>query len=384
MKPILFILSLLSVYCHSQVMTDTVLGKPKYMKEYVAFLNDSGPYTFMKGDDEYGHAMIMKPDNLRKSMEGSWFRTNFCRYINNETTYDKNHNVTKEIWYYKSGEIVDDYEYTYDNLNRLVTMKSKNSYSEDISRYFYEKNSKTVIFKEYYYKWKDEPMRKYVGKYQNFQPMLITKFDTITKTDSIFIITNDIWKKVGNGYTESKDSIYYKKLYRVKIYNNEYKVIDEKSFDYKLDYENKKIFLSGHFKYEYDEFGNLIKSTNIKDGKYHYYTLSGKGKIIEEEKTGDYAQTSYTTYKYTKDQKLERQTLYYKDNISYDLKFEYKGNYIVKLYYLDAWGKDAKNLKPIEVIFKYKFDKHNNWTQIIKNVDGKDLYKWIREIKYYE
>ncbi|SEM54383.1 hypothetical protein SAMN05421856_10492 [Chryseobacterium taichungense] len=181
MKEIVFILLFLSVYGNAQVIKDTVLGKPKFVKEYVVFLNDSGPSTFMKSDDEYGHAMIMRPDNLRKSMAGSWFETNFCRYINNETAYDKNRNITKEIWYYRSGEIVDDYDYTYDNLNRLIIKKSKNSYSENIFRYFYEKNSKTVTFKEYYSKWKDEPMKKYVGKYENFQPMLTTKFDTITK-----------------------------------------------------------------------------------------------------------------------------------------------------------------------------------------------------------
>ena len=37
-----------------------------------------------------------------------------------------------------------------------------------------------------------------------------------------------------------------------------------------------------------------------------------------------------------------------------------------------------------EIIFKYKFDKHNNWIECIKNVDGKDLYLWKREIEYYK
>ncbi|SEM54397.1 hypothetical protein SAMN05421856_10493 [Chryseobacterium taichungense] len=76
--------------------------------------------------------------------------------------------------------------------------------------------------------------------------------------------------------------------------------------------------------------------------------------------------------------------MYYKNNVWSDIRFEYNGNYIVKLYYLDKFGREDKDIKPTVVTFKYTFDKHKNWTQIIKNVDGKDLYKWVREIKYYE
>ncbi|RXM61191.1 hypothetical protein BOQ60_23495 [Chryseobacterium sp. CH1] len=67
-------------------------------------------------------------------------------------------------------------------------------------------------------------MEKYISNLESFKPLYITKFDTLTKTDSIFTITNDIWKKVGErSYTEVKDSIYHKKLNRVKIYDNQYR-----------------------------------------------------------------------------------------------------------------------------------------------------------------
>ena len=57
---------------------------------------------------------------------------------------------------------------------------------------------------------------------------------------------------------------------------------------------------------------------------------------------------------------------------------------IEKLFYLDTWEKNKNDLKPTEVIFKYKFDKQKNWTEVIKNVNGKDKYKWVREIEYYK
>lgn len=384
MKQIVFILIFLSAYFNAQVIKDSVLGKPKFVKEYVVFLNDSGPFTFMKGDDEYGHATIMKPENLRKSMAGSWFETNFCRYINNETYYDENRNIIKETWYYKSGEIVDDYNYTYDNLGRLITEKSRNKYSQRTSRYFYNKNEKTANFKEYYSKWEDEPMKKYISNLESFKPLLFTKFDTITKTDSIFVITNDIWKKVGDrSYTEGKDSVYHKKLSRIKIYDQQYRVIEEKFFNYKDDYQNKKISLNRHLKYDYDDYGNVIKQTDFVDGKIYSYIMYENGKVLKEENIYDGGTIFSTIYDYTKDQNLGKKAVYKNKKVWHEIKFEYKNNHITKLYYLDKFGREDEQIEPTVIIFKYTFDKQKNWTEVIKNVDGKDLYKWVRKIQYY-
>lgn len=383
MKAILLFFIFSSSFFYSQIIKDTVLGKPKSVKEFVIFLNESGPFTFMKGDDEYGHATIMKPKNLRLSMKGSWFETDFCRYINNETYYDKNRNIIKETWYYKSGEIVDDYVYTYDDLNRLMLEKSKNKYSERTSRYFYNGKNKNVKFKEHYSKWKDEPVKRYFNNIENIKPLFIAKYDTLSNTDSIFAITNNIWKGVGDGsYTRSNDTIYHKKLNCVKFYDNKYRIVEEKFFNYEDDLKNKKIYLNGHLKYEYDSYGNIIKKTNVDDGKFYSYMMSDSGKIIKEEKKDSFGKTSYTVYNYTKDQKLERETSYYNDNVSLDIRFEYKDNYITKVFYLDKFGQQNK-IEPTVITFKYVFDKKNNWTEIIKNVDGKDLYKWIRKIEYY-
>ncbi|MDV7698900.1 hypothetical protein N6B72_18380 [Chryseobacterium soli] len=384
MKKLLLLFIFSCALFNSQVIKDSVLGKPKSVKEYVIFLNDSGPFTFLKGDDAYGHAIIMRPKNLRNSMRNSWFETDFCRYIYNETFFDKNRNITKEIWYHKSGDIVDDYDYMYDDLNRLTIQKTKNNYSETTSRYFYEGNSKTAKFKEYYSKSKDEPLKKFVGNLESSKPLFITKFDTISKTDSIFAITNDIWRKVGErSYTRAEDSVYYRKLSRVKIYDNQYKVIEEKFFNYKDDYQNKKITLTRHLKYEYDKPGNVIKQTDFKDGKFYSYIMFGNGKIVREERIDSYGKTIYTIYTYTKDQKLERKTTYYKDKVWYEIRFEYKNNYITKLFYLDKFGHEDEQIEPTVISFKYIFDKQKNWKEVIKNVDGKDLYKWVRIIEYY-
>lgn len=370
---------------NSKIIKDSILGNPKYVKEYVVFLNDSGPFTFMQGDSEYGHAVMMIPSFLRKNMARSWFEADFCRYINNETYYDKKRNITKEIWYHKSGEIIDDYDYTYDRLNRLITEKSVNKYSKDSSQYFYTGNNKTAKFKKSSYQWGNKSIERTVRNFDAEKPLFIIEFDSISKTDSVFVITNDIWKKVGErSYTSAKDSIYYKKLSRIKIYNNQYRVIEEKIFNYKDDYENKKIFQSGHTKYEYDSLGRITKETKIQDDKYHYFIPEKNGKYREEIKEGGHASISSTIYEYYNDGNLKIRTHLSQGNISDQIQFVYKNNQIEKLFYLDTWGKSKNDLKPVEVIFKYKFDKQKNWTEIIKNVDGKDLYKWVREIEYYK
>lgn len=383
MKQIVFFLFLISVYCNSQVIRDTVLGKPKFVKEFVVFLNDSGPFTFMKGDDEYGHATIMVPRILRRSMRVSWFETDFCRYTNNETSYDRKRNIIKEVWYYKSGEIIDDYDYTYDDLNRLIKERTKNADSEDISRYFYEKDSRTMKFRESVVRNKDDSVEKFITNFEKGKPLLITKFDTITKTDSIFVLTNDLWREKGESYEKWKDSLYHKRLSKIRIYDHKYRIIEEQKFDYENDFQNR-IALQTNLKLEYDDYGNIVKQSYFSDGYYHLYTVSENGKIIKEEKSDDGSKTLTTVYTYTKDHKLERKVVYYDNKVSSDINFEYNGNYITKFYFFKKFGRADKDIKPTVVNFRYIFDKHKNWTEIIKNVDGKDLYKWVREIKYYE
>ncbi|GAA4162590.1 hypothetical protein GCM10022217_30270 [Chryseobacterium ginsenosidimutans] len=386
MKKLLFILVFITSFLKSQVIKDTVLGKPKSVKEYAVFLNNSGPFTFMSGDNEYGHAVRMIPKNLRSRMSGVWFETNFCRYINNETFYDKNRNITKETWYYRSGAIVGDYNYTYDNLGRLVNEKSNSKYSTANKKYIYKSSSKKLKFIENRSKWENEPDKIYFNNREDDAPLMVTKFDALSKTDSIFAITDFVWKKIEeNSFQKGNDSIFRKKLYQVNFYDEEFQIKESKFFDYQSDYDNKKLYQNGCTKYKYDSLGRIKEETKIKDDKYHYLILEKSGKYREEIKEGGYATTSKTVYEYYDDGNLKARTYFFQGNISNQIQFVYKNNHIEKLFYLDTWGKKDKNdLKPTEVIFKYKFDKQKNWTEIVKNVDGKDLYKWVREIEYYK
>ena len=381
---LLFFLLLFSSLFNSQVIKDSILGKPKFVKEYVVFLNNSGSFTFMQGDSEYGHATRMNPDNLRESMLKSWFETDFCRYTNNETHYNKNKKITEETWFYKDGSLVDNYKYKYDRINRLISKTRRGKTSETSQTFFYEGKEKAPSFREYNYKNKAENIKKF-DKINHQKPFSISKFDTVSKADSIFWVTDFIWKKVGEkSYQEANDSIYRKKLVQVKFYDDNLRMIETKFFDYKSDHFNKKIFQISHKKYSYDSEGNVTKETELQDGKYHYYIISEGGKYIKEEKEGNYSKSSSIEYSYMLDGTLQQKTDLYNGNISNQIRFEYKNNLIEKLFYLDTWGKKEKDLKPNIIIFKYKFDRHKNWIECIKNVDGEDLYMWKREIEYYK
>lgn len=375
-----------SVLLNSQVFTDTILGKPKYVKEYVLFFNESGPYTLWSGDGEYGHAIVMQPKILRASMTHAWFKTHFCRYINNETFFDENRNIVKETWFYKSGKIVDDYVYTYDKLNRLITKQSKDEDSESFTRYFYRKKEKKANFKKYSYNHVSGRKENVVENLESGKELFIVRYDDLTRTDSIFVLTNDITKQTGErSYARTKDSIYHQKLSVVKRYDENYQVIEEKKFIFPSGNDNRKVYLDSHVKYEYDQFGKMIKSVNFNDGNYYNYIMNEKGKVLKEEITsGNSSVVSQKKFSYTQDGKIERIVGYYGDVIADEKRFEYDNNYISKLYYSTKFGKDNKPKETIVITFKYKFDEQKNWTEIIKNVNGKDLYKWIREIEYYK
>lgn len=375
---------MLSSLYNSQVIKDSILGRPKFIKEQVVFLNDSSPFTFMKGDSEYGHAVIMIPKFLRERMSKTWFETNFCRYINNETHYDKNRKIIKETWYYKSGKIVDSYNYEYDLSGRLKKEISKNDYSEDTKFYFYEGKNKIPRFEKSTYKIKNDPIKFYLRDNKEFDNLSVSKFDSISKTDSIFSITNKYMKNIGErSYISATDTIYRPRLTKVKIYDDFFRVVKEKIFE-PNDYTLNKVFFNNEISYEYDPSGRIIKIARLNDDHYHNFLLKSNGKYDEDIKPGRTASNSTTEYSFNSNGYLHSMTHFYQGKISNQICFEYENNHIKKLFYVDTWGKKDDILKPNIITFKYKFDRYDNWIECIKNVDGKDLYVWKRQIEYYK
>lgn len=79
-------------------------------------------------------------------------------------------------------------------------------------------------------------LKKFITNFETVKPLLITKFDILTKTDSIFILTNEVWRKSGKSYEKLKDSVYQKRLCKVRIYDHKYRIVEEKKFDSESDF----------------------------------------------------------------------------------------------------------------------------------------------------
>lgn len=379
-KPLIFLIFIANLL-NAQVYKDTILGTPKYVKEYVEFINNSGPFTFLKGDNAYGHAVIPTPENLREGMRETWFETDFCRYTNNETWYDKNRNIIKEIWYYKSGEMLDEYNYEYDFLGRKIVQRQHNKYSNRIKSYYYSGKNQQPDFTEEKSRWQEEPERHSIWKIPGNRLFKISKFDAISRIDSVFMITNYYNRKIGeNDYREDRDSIYRPKLLEVCAYNKDFKKISSKTFGYIGEKSNNKVVNTSVHYYKYDGKGRLIEDSQQNDGKIHTYILQKNGKYISQEEIGYDLVSTLNLYEYDELGRILKKSNFSGEKLMSESIYTYQGNYIKTLSYYEKWG---ENPKPNSVVFRYKFDKNQNWIECVKNVNGKDLYVWKRKIEYY-
>ena len=359
MKNVLLVLLVLTNLFSAQVITDTIFGKPKFVREYVKFLSTKGPYTFMEGDDEYGHSTRMEPEYLRSSMSESWFETNFCRYTNNKTYYDENRNITREIWYYKSGDLVSEYQYKYDKRNRIIKISDSSNYSMGVKQNYYRnKDAKPFVSESVRTVYGEKP-EKYGGFINSFPDMAVSEYDTIARRENVYYITNK--KNIVNAdgsYHEIRDSVFNKVLIRHNYYDTKWRMV--KSIPIYIDNKGVSTNMGDYRTYDYDGFDRKVKETS--------YQRSGS--------------VSYTTYQYNENDYVTDLQSFSKNRLLYQNKFSYDGNYIIKLEtYSSSSTRDS--LESHIVLFKYKFDKYKNWTRIIKNVNGKDLYEWRREIVYY-
>lgn len=342
----------------AQIIKDILFGNPKYVKESVVFLTEKQNWVFMEGDSDYGHAVGVDPPNLRKLFSNRWFNGSICGFISNETYYNKDKSINEEFWYLKSGKLMSYHQYRYDNIGRQIFHKVKFGHDFELAAdYFFFGDSKDSKFVNVLEKDKSNKS-KYDTKYiDNTPKKIIYEYDTLKQEEKIYELNNERWYPLlenGNStYQQRKDSVFYKYLTGVNLYNKEHRLLNKKTFSTDL---NNKPKLTEEISFEYDELGRKVKEINhIRNG--------------------------YSVYKYLDDTNIVREgSSFYDGKLSYSYKYTFKNNYIASLWYFNAYigGSDESF-----VIFKYKFDKKGNWTEIIKNVDGKDLYKWIREIKYY-
>ncbi|WP_226065471.1 hypothetical protein [Kaistella polysaccharea] len=166
------------------------------------------------------------------------------------------------------------------------------------------------------------------------------------------------WKEEGKrswsyGVQDSLLTVYKDIL---NFYDAKSRLIKYENYDlYEDDENHKEPLLTNRIEYEY-------KNDNLISTKRRYRTGMESFDYFKYNNLNHVTERNCCNVDIKKSMIIER--------------FKYKNGSISDLQYIEE-GKKHK------ISFRYKYDSKNNWIEIIKNVDGVDLFKWIRKIDYY-
>lgn len=358
---------LLSLVTYSQNIPEDVLnGNVKRIRSKVIFLTEKENHQLLYYND-YGHSGFMGPERTVNRFYKMWYSTDQSYYINYERFFDNKKHIIKENWYGKKDDFLNSYRYVYNEKDSLITEIDSTDYSVTTARHYYDYDCKSTIrtssqynhFSHNFYQYKDGKMIR------------LKRFDERGTVDEYIYKYNKngdleyrIYKDPNSWRNENKDTwsygvqdsvlTIYKDL--VNEYDDQNRLTKAKRFSQYSNHDHNGPISSGETTYIYDK-DNLI--TLIDRDVYRYYKYDNNKKLSE----------SYCCNKdISKAMAIE--------------KYTYRDDQIYKLKYSETdW--QTKLMKAHYIEFKYTLDKNNNWIEIIKKVDGKDLYKWVREIEYY-
>lgn len=359
---------------------DTIKGPVATVREECIFLDTN--YQNLKlfpSEGDYGHNGFLSRTYTQNRFGQWWYNTYWVHYINYFQQYDKNHHILDETWFYRNGDTARSYKFTYAFGGQLA--EEKESWSRDftpfITAYNYNYDS-TKLLSVLRYK----PLNIFVSKRGN---------DTSTAhyeiTSNVYDKQGDIIKEISleedgpramNVYhyddmhhmvrkfsasnitvvhINGRDTVFKKndipELQEDRKYNTKGKLIEINQYG-RWDLEPLKTIF--HSEISYDAQGNKIEEMN------------NETKI---------------QYQYYKNGSLKKRSQYFinrKDSsivIAFELEYSYdQQGKPVKLIYFE-------NKVYTEVVFKYKYDSHGNWTDQIKSVNGQERYRRKRIITYY-
>lgn len=375
MKYLFSIFILISFCVKSQKFQDTIIGNPKYVREYVSFLTEKQNPQFLYNSD-YGHEGFLGNEFTKKEFKEIWFNYDFVYYINYEKFYKKINNslLIKENWFYKDHSFLASFSKEFYNgkLTKLVLDSSAVNRYKTIFINYKNRNPKQIRLMKFS-KTKDYNTRKYFFKKNQLKK--ISRYVNGRKQyDSVFVydkknlveeyvLHKRKWKNIDNNQRcFCEDPIGVKEMIKKNYFDEKNNLI--KVENYKLSEDNTN-YLNSRVEYEYNDDNKLISKQDFWrdwNSALNKTELKKGTKTIYEYKFGKLLKK----LSYTDNQSLNMSTTYYYDD----------NDNISKIEFFD-------NENCFEVTFRYRFDENNNWIEIIKNVNGKDLYMWNREIEYY-
>jgi len=367
---IIFILFLTSFYYSQNVPKDSLYGNIRKIREKVLFLTKKENPQLLYYDD-YGHSGFMGPESTKVRFFDTWFSSEICYYINNERYFNKDRKITHDIWYGKNDSIRESYQFVYDDTNRLIR----------------KIDSSLGIETHYYSNYGDENIISENLKYHLFS-------HTYKKYRDGKLILSKNFDNNGTAYEHKYAYNLNGKLsYRIYKNPNTWKKIDKRSFSYGIqdsigkiykdiinfyDDRNRIIESCSYDLYEDEKHENPVITTRIQ------YIYLGNNLITKIQKYKE-GPASYYNYRYDDIDRLKEKYCCSKNIDEAKLIYKYHYQRDGKIDRLEYTEEDfpTKKMKTYKVLFSYRYDINKNWIEIIKNVNGKDLYKWTREIDYY-
>jgi hypothetical protein len=353
---------------------DSLNGQVKKISEKVIFLTEVENPQFMYYDD-YGHYGFRGPETTKAVFKNYWFHRESCYYINYERYFDSTGNIIKDIWFNKRDSIIGTYSYNYDDQGRLK-LESKISKSGTIyqTKYFFAKGNIVNIIDEvsdndnlfsYKHQKLDDNgnilferridnrgwLREYIFDYNSHGDLNYRIYKGGLNWDKFKALVADTKPKDSNTY-------YYKDI--VNKYDSENRLTKNQKFTHYYVEDKFELELQQEIEMKYKDEHIIERKITHRVGKpfYELYEYDNKGRMIAE-------------YCCAKD-KTEAKRI---------KKYSYIDDYINSLHFIEFKG-DEKNEYTIK--FSYKFDSEGNWIEILKTVDDVELYKWLREIEYYD
>ncbi len=357
---------------------DTIYGKVKKVREKVIFLTEKENPKLFAFDGDYGHSGFISPEYTISRFKDIWYSTEFCHFINYERHFSDNALVIEDIWYDKKDSLQNYYRFEYDNKNRLIRKIDSLSDLVYIDTHYYEKDRhETIIsqnsdldFFNYTNKRYDQDGKiirlKSINEYGTIDEYIYKFNDEGNLLYRVYKNPNS-WIKLGEktwsyGPQDSIGNVYKDLINEYDKYN---RLVKSQRFDLYEDednYKDPKLVETKIYQYDYN---NLILSKHINgyikvDPAYFHYVYDKQNRLIEKYCCSE---------KKINSQRIE--------------KYTYENNEIKLLEYKEE-SLPSKEMRTYKISFEYKYDEKGNWNEILKKVDGIELYKWIREIEYYK
>lgn len=363
---ILIILILLSLGANLKCQylpEDSLYGNVKKIREKVIFLTEiENPQLLYY--DNYGHSGFNGPESTIDKFRDIWFTTNFCYYINYERTFNNKGKVVKDIWYGKKDNFMNAYKIIYDKNDKILSEIDSTEYSLGTKNYYYERDDVNIISENLSF----DSFSHTFKHYKNGKLTTLKRFNkngTLHEYRFVYNKNNKLAYRVyiDPNVEEETEDIYSDEL--KKPASNVYKDI--------INFYDNKDRLIKHQEYEYDQDSKNPVVINQKEYQYK------DDQLVFEKTRNRTGMESFDSYVYNERGRISKRYCCEEDILKAMIIEEYKYNNN-ELIGIDYTEEDKKYV----ISFKYKYDKNRNWIEIIKNVDGEDLYKWIREIEYYQ